>query len=252
MLRAGLERCRQFRYLHTRPPLNRQTLSKNSWTGSSGLSRTFDSWRVASRPAVNGLPFGIHEIDISGAVNRSTGNIEETAREFLNLRAFGKDSDGWLGELPAGRPGNRQPGKFALPYLNVVGLIVNRVVERHFAVAVAMDVAKSYVAGVCNCDRVWEWLIAAHDTIHVQVREGDVARIPNVERQSESALASLLFRLERVDLPVGGMVRELPRCERDARSRVRKFVLRWTCSRCTGPLARRCSASRCRRKCRRQ
>ena len=103
---------------------------------------------------------------------------------------------------------DRQPGEFTLPYFDVVGFIVNRVVERHLAIAVAMDVAKPYVVGICNLDRVREGLIGAYDTLHVQVCKGDIARIPDVERQGESALAALFFRLERIDLPVGSMVQD--------------------------------------------
>ena len=42
----------------------------------------------------------------------------------------------------------------------------------------------------------------------MQVCKGDIARIPDVERQGESALAALFFRLERIDLPVGSMVQD--------------------------------------------
>ena len=60
-----------------------------------------------------------------------------------------------------------QPREFALSYLYVVGLIVDCAIEGHFAVAVAMHIAKSYVAGVCNGDRMGERLVAAYDAIHV-------------------------------------------------------------------------------------
>src|SRR6202050_4180946 len=101
-----------------------------------------------------------------------------------------------------GVAGDRQPGEFALPYFDLVGFIVNRVVEGHLAVAVAMDVAELYVPGICNRDRVREGLIRANDTIHVQVGEGDVARIPEVERQAESAHTLPPLLLLRTMLPV--------------------------------------------------
>src|SRR5277367_4385059 len=69
-----------------------------------------------------------------------------------------------------------------------------------------MDVAKPYIRRVCNFHSVRERLIAAYDPVHVQVRDGDVAGIPNIERQSESALAPFLFRLQRINLPVGCVV----------------------------------------------
>src|SRR5205807_8410895 len=164
--------------------------------------------QLASRggPAIDGLPLGVYEINTSGPVNSSTGDIEEATRDFLQLRALGKNWGRFLRADLRRSTGNRQPGEFALPDLGVVGLIVDCGVEGHFAVAVAVHVAKPYVPGVCNCDRIREGLIAAYDAIHVQVRKGDVAGIPDVERQSEAALAPLLFRLQRIDLPVGHMV----------------------------------------------
>ena len=45
-------------------------------------------------------------------------------------------------------------------------------------------------------------LIAAHHPIHVQIRESDIAGVPDVERQGEAALAALFFGLERVNFPV--------------------------------------------------
>ena len=152
------------------------------------------------------MPFGIDEVDVSGAVNSSARDIEKTASEFFHLRALGENRrrlprlDFWR----AGR--NRQPGEFALANLNVMGLIVDCVIEGNFAVAVAVEIAKSYVLRVCNVSRIVERLIAADNPIHVQVGEGDVARIANVERQSESAFAALLFGLQCVNLPVGGVV----------------------------------------------
>jgi len=49
-------------------------------------------------------------------------------------------------------------------------------------------------------------LITADDAIHVQVGKSDVARTSDVERQGKSTLASLFFRLKRVDLPVRRVV----------------------------------------------
>src|SRR5271170_1215724 len=138
------------------------------------------------RPALNCLPSGVYAIDIPWAVNSSSGNIEETTSEFFNFCTFSKDTRR-LQQFTGRRiAGERQPGEFTLPYFDVVGFIVNRVVEGHLAVAVAMDVAKSYVTGICNRNRVREGLIGAYDTIHVQVCNGDIARIPDVERQGES------------------------------------------------------------------
>src|SRR4029077_1995484 len=97
-------------------------------------------------------------------------------------------------------------GKLALPQLDIVGLIVNCVVEGHFTVAIAMNIAKPNVFRIHHLDRIWRGLIAAYNAVHVQIGHGNVVRIADLKRQCEAALTSLLFRLECVDLPVRDVV----------------------------------------------
>src|SRR6266481_7601212 len=68
-----------------------------------------------------------------------------------------------------------------------------------------MHVPEPDVFGARNLDRVRKWLVAADHAIYVEIGDGDVAGVSNVERQSKSALASLLFRLQGVNLPVGSV-----------------------------------------------
>src|SRR6202043_3449335 len=105
------------------------------------------------------------EIDVAGDVDGATGGIVETGCGFLDFRVFGKDRGGLMRLDLACGAGDCEGCEFALAQLKVVGSIINRVVEGHFAVAVGMDVAKIYVLGIGDFDRVWKWLIAADDAI---------------------------------------------------------------------------------------
>ncbi len=101
----------------------------------------------------------------------------------------------------------RGPG--ALPEMSsqaAVGLIVDGIVKRNFAIAITVDVAETDIFRVDDFDGVRKRLIAADNAIHVQVGDGNVAGIANLEGQREAALAALFFRLQGVDLPVGNVV----------------------------------------------
>ena len=66
-----------------------------------------------------------------------------------------------------------------------------------------MDVAETNIFRIADAYRIPKWLIAADDAVHVEIGDGDVARIPYLQRQRKPSLAAFLFRLQGVDLPVG-------------------------------------------------
>ena len=71
-----------------------------------------------------------------------------------------------------------------------------------------MQIAKPYVPGIRDGDGVRKWLITAYDAIHVQVGERNIARIADVDWQSESAFATFFFGLQRVKFPVRHMIED--------------------------------------------
>src|SRR5216683_1126423 len=157
-------------------------------------------------PAVNGLPFSIHEIKIARTVHSSAGDAEETTRKFFDFRALCQKRRGVLRSRWQHIPRNGQPSKFPLSQFDVVGRIKQGVVKRHLAVAVAVYIAKMYVLRICNLDRVGERLVAADYAIHMQVCDGDITRILNLQRQRETTFAPLLLGLQGVDSPIGHMM----------------------------------------------
>src|SRR3984893_5971437 len=159
-----------------------------------------------SRPAVNGLPSSIHEIKIARCVHSSAGDAEETARKFFHFRALCQNRRRWFRSRSRCIPRNGQPSKFPLSQFDVVGRIKQGVVKRHLAVAVAVYIAKMYVLRIGNFDRVGERLVATDYAIHMQVCDGDITRILNLQRQRETTFAPLLFGLQGVDSPIGHMM----------------------------------------------
>src|ERR1700730_2720764 len=181
-------------------------LSKASWTGVQRTIADLIELTGGSRPAVNGLPFSIHEVKIARCVHSSAGDAEETARKFFDLRALGQKRRGLFRPRLRHIPRNGQPSKFPLSQFEVVGGIKQGIVKRHFAVAVAVYIAKMYVLRICNFDRVGERLVAADYAIHMQVCDCDITRILNLQRQRETTFAPLLFGLQGVDSPIGHMM----------------------------------------------
>src|SRR6266404_3412580 len=123
------------------------------------------------------MPLGIDEIEIAGAVDGATGNVEEAACELLQFRPVSQDRNGRFGRSRRRIAGYCHPCKFALPHLDVVGRVIDRVIEGNLTVAVTMDVAQPYVFRVRDFDRVTERLVAAHDTVDVEVRQSYVAGV---------------------------------------------------------------------------
>src|ERR1700757_1196286 len=70
-----------------------------------------------------------------------------------------------------------------------------------------MDIAKPDVFGAGNLDRVRERLVTANHAIDVEIGDGDIAGIANLERQGKAAFSSLLFRLQGINLPVGSVAK---------------------------------------------
>src|SRR5579872_5946057 len=84
----------------------------------------------------------VHKVEIAGWAGRPAGDIEEASRQFLQPGS-GAEHRGWRLCGRRGRvAGQGQPRELALANRNVVRLIINRVVERDFAVAVTVDIAE--------------------------------------------------------------------------------------------------------------
>ena len=95
-----------------------------------------------------------------------------------------------------------EPGELALPQPHAEPVVEHRRVERHLAVAVGVDVPEADVLRARELHRPGERLVAADHPVDVEVRDRDPARVPDLERQGEAALAALLLGLQRVELPV--------------------------------------------------
>ena len=65
-----------------------------------------------------------------------------------------------------------------------------------------MHIAKVDVVGIGHPHRVGERLLHVGDTVTVIVRDGEIAGVIDFERRCVLAFAALLFRLQRVKLPV--------------------------------------------------
>src|ERR1035437_344350 len=100
---------------------------------------------------------------------------------------------------------NIQRGKFMLAYLNIMCLIINGGIKTGLAVAVAMKIAKTNVARVGNFHRPRKRLIGTDDAVAVEIGESNVVGRINFNRQRKSAFAPLLFGLQRIKAPMGGI-----------------------------------------------
>src|ERR1035438_5388077 len=158
------------------------------------------------RPAIDSLPLRIDEIEVSRGIDGASGNVVEAAGQLLSFGARGEHRGRGLRKGTRRVAGDGQPGNFPLADFDVVRLVVNRGVERHLAVAVAVDVAQAYVAGVGDFDGPRERLKGADHAVAVKVGDGNVAGPVDFERQRETAFAALLLGLQRVDLPLGDVV----------------------------------------------
>ena len=98
--------------------------------------------------------------------------------------------------------GDIEPGEFERPHFESIRLVENRIVERHFAVAIDMNVAKSDVARVRDMDRVGKRLITADHAIAEVVRNRDVMAAVDFQRQRERTLSPFLLSLNGEEFPV--------------------------------------------------
>src|SRR5258708_38836728 len=135
---------------------------------------------------------------MTGSIDGAAGDIEEAASNFFDLCARGEHRGGFEGVRPRRVAGNVEPGEFALANLDVVGLVVDSVVKGNFAIAVTVDVAETEIFRAADFAGIWKRLIAAHNTIHVQVGNGNAAGIANLEGQLRAAPSPLFVRLQRV------------------------------------------------------
>src|SRR6266852_1775501 len=103
---------------------------------------------ICNRPAINRLPFGIHKINIPRTVDRSTGDVVETACDSFELRAF-VDNLRLLFVRQLRLVSRKvEPRKLTLPDDGIMILVMNSVVERDLAIAVAVDITQSDVFGI--------------------------------------------------------------------------------------------------------
>src|SRR6516225_3417279 len=126
-------------------------------------------------------------------------------------RGISASSQNWRGLRRAGSrriAGKREPSELPLANLGTVGLVKQRVIERGFTVAVAVNVAEANIFRTADPYSVGKWLIAADDAVDVEIGERDVRRIPDLQRQSKTSLASLFFCLQGIDLPVGNVAQD--------------------------------------------
>src|SRR5712664_1281429 len=126
---------------------------------------------IRNRPAINRLPFSIHKINIPRTVDRSTGDVVEIACHSFKLRALG-DNLRLMFPRRLWRISRKvEPRKLTLPDDGIMILVMNSVVERNFAVTVAVNITQSDVLGIPDTNRVGERLITAHNSVHVHVGE---------------------------------------------------------------------------------
>ncbi len=102
-----------------------------------------------------------------------------------------------------------EPRKFERPHFVMRGLIEDRIIERYFAIAEDMNVAKADVARIRNANCIGKWGITADDPIAEVVPDGNVVRLSDFKRQRRRAWFTLLlgrapmvdFISKRVDGP---------------------------------------------------
>src|ERR1700739_1362910 len=134
---------------------------------------------IRRRPPIDRLPFSVHKIDIPRTVDRSTGDVVKAACYLFELPALGDN----LRRMSPRRlrliPRTVEPRKLTLPDDRVMILIMNSVVERDLAIAVAVDITQSDLLGIRDTNCIRERLITAHNSIHVRVGKQKIAGISN-------------------------------------------------------------------------